>query len=170
MIKRISIIVSAFVVAFAAFAFVANPLSAAPINGTSTDVKSVVLGETDPGKLPVGVTVQKSGGVVTPNLGGCFNNEICVWTDSLGPSQPAGFLYRWDISYRGTTIYISPGTYYYSVSFMQNRQATSRARMQYSCPTFGVAPYSIWLYDEQYDSFAGEAINDSGSCIISQWV
>lgn len=165
--KKIAALVASVLMALGLATAVASPASAAVVHGTSVTASGVVLGETDPAKLPVGVSVTQ---VVSPALGGCLDNEICVWTDSLGPSQPAGFLYRWGIGFRGTTIFIGPGTFYHTVSFMQNRQAQSRARAQTSCPGIFTDPTGPWLYDEQYSSFAGKLINDGAACIISQWV
>lgn len=165
MLKRIASVGALALALLVAAGLVAAPAQAAP--------SVIVLG--DPaGPQPAGVTVEPAKttapGGVTPALGGCLNDEVCVWTDSLGPSQPAGYLYRWGIGYRGTTIFIGPGTWYHTVSFMQNRQAASRARAQTSCPGIFTDPTGPWLYDEQYASFAGKLINDGAACIISQYV
>lgn len=134
---------------------------------------TIVVDLSDPTALPAGVTVESAKttapGGVTAALGGCFQEELCVWTDSLSSSQPAGYLYRWASNYKGSTMLLT-GTWYRSVSFMQNRGVNTRARVQMSCPYIIPDPVGPWVYYESYKSLAGTLMNDAAKCIVWPWL
>ncbi len=147
-----------------------TPAQAGIVHGTAPR-SSVVdfLGSTDAAKIPTGVTVVDlgaGGGTVSPALGGCFVNELCLWTDP----GPGGLLYRWDIGYRYQTLWLCCGSWYLTGSFMQNRWPFSKARAQVTCPNVWPDPTSDWLYGStsQYESFSGMLINNNAKCIVSQ--
>jgi hypothetical protein len=125
----------------------------------------------DPTNLPAGVSAVK----LTPGaeLGGCFDQEFCVWTDALNASQPAGYLYRWDITWKGYVLTLT-GNFYLSVSFIQNRWGNSRARVQVShpCPNNACTSFSAtpWVYgtQDEYRSLGGTYMNDKGKIVYSE--
>jgi hypothetical protein len=159
--KRIVSFVAALLVASGVL-IAYPPAAGAAVHGTADRSTEFVLGETDPSKLPAGVSV-------SPALGGCLQEELCVWTDSLGPSQPAGYLYRWNSSWKGHWLTLT-GTWYLSVSFVQNRGANTRARAQMSCPYIFPDATSGWIYYGSYKSLAGMIINDGAKCMNWEWV
>lgn len=136
-----------------------------------TGAHSATFDLSDPTHLPAGVTATK----IEPGaeLGGCFNNEFCVWTDALSASQPAGYLYRWDITWKGYVLTLT-GNFYLSVSFIENKWPNSRARVQVShpCPNNACTSFSAtpWAYGNTDDHFSlgGTYMNDKGKVVYSE--